>query len=144
MKVSSFEDLQVWQDSRKLVKSIYELTSTGNFSKDYGLKDQIQRASVSIMNNIAEGFERNNNKEYTKYLGYSKGSAGEVRSMLCVALDLGYISKDNFIVCYDSSLNVITQISNFTKYLNKYSIKEKFENIKLLLVSLIRIKSFNL
>ena len=139
MKVSSFEDLQVWRDSRKLVKSIYELTSIGNFSKDYGLKDQIQRASVSIMNNIAEGFERNNNKEYAKFLGYSKGSAGEVRSMLYIALDLGHISKDNFTVCYDSSLNVITQISNFTKYLRKYSVKAKFENIKLLLVSLIRI-----
>jgi len=91
------------------------------------------------MNNIAEGFERNNNKEYAKFLGYSKGSAGEVRSMLYIALDLGHISKDNFTVCYDSSLNVITQISNFTKYLRKYSVKAKFENIKLLLVSLIRI-----
>ncbi len=139
MKVSSFEDLQVWRDSRKLVKSIYELTSKGTFSKDYGLKEQIQRASVSIMNNIAEGFERNNNKEYVKFLGYSKGSAGEVRSMLYVALDLGYITKDDFTVCYESSINVIAQISNFGKYLRKYSFKEKIENIKSLLVSLIRI-----
>ncbi len=66
MKVNSFEDLQVWKDSRILVKSIYQITSNGKFSKDFGLREQIQRASVSIMNNIAEGFERNNNKEYIK------------------------------------------------------------------------------
>jgi four helix bundle protein len=88
--------LQVWQDARALVKSIYELTALKNFSKDFGLKDQVQRASVSIMNNISEGYERDNNREFIKFLGYSKGSAGEVRSMLYVALDLNYISNDQF------------------------------------------------
>ncbi|MFZ1279569.1 MAG: four helix bundle protein [Ignavibacteriaceae bacterium] len=122
MKVNSFEDLQVWKDSRILVKSIYQLTSDGKFSKDFGLREQIQRASVSIMNNIAEGFERNNNKEYVKFLGYSKGSAGEVRSMLYVAIDLGYISQDSFSVHYQMAINIITQISNFIKYLKKSSI----------------------
>ena len=122
MKVNSFEDLQVWKDSRILVKSIYQLTSDGKFSKDFGLREQIQRASVSIMNNIAEGFERNNNKEYVKFLGYSKGSAGEVRSMLYVATDLGYISQDKFNMHYQMAINIITQISNFIKYLKKSSI----------------------
>ncbi|MBK7227794.1 MAG: four helix bundle protein [Ignavibacteriales bacterium] len=122
MKVNSFEDLKVWKDSRILVKSIYQLTSDGKFSKDFGLREQIQRASVSIMNNIAEGFERNNNKEYVKFLGYSKGSAGEVRSMLYVAIDLGYISQDSFSVHYQMAINIITQISNFIKYLKKSSI----------------------
>ena len=122
MKVNSFEDLQVWKDSRILVKSIYQLTSDGKFSKDFGLREQIQRASVSIMNNIAEGFERNNNKEYIKFLGYSKGSAGEVRSMLYVATDLGYISQDSFSVHYEMAISIITQISNFIKYLKKSSI----------------------
>ena len=122
MKVNSFEDLQVWKDSRILVKSIYQLTSDGKFSKDFGLREQIQRASVSIMNNIAEGFERNNNKEHIKFLGYSKGSAGEVRSMLYVATDLGYISQDSFSVHYQMAINIITQISNFIKYLKKSSI----------------------
>ena len=125
MKVNSFEDLQVWKDSRILVKSIYQLTSDGKFSKDFGLREQIQRASVSIMNNIAEGFERNNNKEYIKFLGYSKGSAGEVRSMLYVATDLGYISQDNFNSNYQMAINIITQISNFIKYLKKSSIASK-------------------
>ena len=122
MKFNSFEDLQVWKDSRILVKSIYQLTSDGKFSKDFGLREQIQRASVSIMNNIAEGFERNNNKEYIKFLGYSKGSAGEVRSMLYVATDLGYISQDKFNMHYQMAINIITQISNFIKYLKKSSI----------------------
>jgi len=122
MKVNSFEDLQVWKDSRILVKSIYQLTSDGKFSKDFGLREQIQRASVSIMNNIAEGFERNNNKEYIKFLGYSKGSAGEVRSMLYVATDLGYISQDSFNMHYEMAISIITQISNFIKYLKKSSI----------------------
>ena len=69
MKTTSFEDLKLWQDSREFVKSIYELTSTEKFKMDFGLKDQFQRAAVSIMNNIAEGFERNNNKEIIKYFG---------------------------------------------------------------------------
>lgn len=124
MKFNSFEDLQVWKDSRVLVSSIYQLTSEGKFNKDFGLREQIQRASVSIMNNIAEGFERNNNKEYIKFLGYSKGSAGEVRSMLYVATDLGYISQDSFNTLYQMSINIITQLSNFIKYLKSSSIKK--------------------
>ena len=105
-----------------MVSSIYKLTSEGKFNKDFGLKEQIQRASVSIMNNISEGFERNNNKEYIKFLGYSKGSAGEVRSMLYVATDLGYISQASFNTHYQLAINIITQISNFIKYLKKNSI----------------------
>ncbi|RKY95053.1 MAG: four helix bundle protein, partial [Ignavibacteriae bacterium] len=107
MKAKSFEDLQVWQDTRKFVKSIYELTSLDNFKKDYGLKDQIQRAAVSIMNNISEGFERDNNKEFMRFLSYSKGSAGEVRSMLYVAMDLEYISKNDFDDNYNSAVDII-------------------------------------
>ena len=68
------------------------------------------------MNNIAEGFERENNKEFVKFLRYSKGSAGEVRSMLYICLDLNYISKEEFDKCYNNSLNIISQISNFIKY----------------------------
>jgi len=123
MKEKTFENLKVWQDSREFVKSIYELTASECFKKDFGLKDQIQRAAVSIMNNIAEGFERNNNKEFVLFLKYSKGSAGEVRSMLYVALDLNYIQKNAFDKCYENAINIITQISNFIKYLKQYSSK---------------------
>ena len=123
MQGKTFEDLKVWRDSREFVKSIYELTASESFKKDYGLKDQIQRAAVSIMNNIAEGFERNNNKEFVLFLKYSKGSAGEIRSMLYVALDLNYISKTTFEEYYENVIKIITQISNFIKYLKKYSSK---------------------
>ena len=124
MKSKTFEDLKVWQDTRAFVKLIYELTASESFKKDYGLKDQIQRAAVSIMNNIAEGFERNNNKEFVVFLKYSKGSAGEIRSMLYVALDLNYISKSTFDEYYTNVIKIITQISNFIKYLKNYSGKK--------------------
>jgi len=130
MKVKSFEDMQVWQDARVFVKLIYELTASDVFKKDYGLKDQIQRAAVSIMNNISEGFERDNNKEFMNFLGYAKGSAGEVRSMLYVALDLKYISKDNFDINYNKAIKIITQISNFKKYLKDYLMREKIKKDK--------------
>ncbi|MFZ2863345.1 MAG: four helix bundle protein [Ignavibacteriaceae bacterium] len=139
MKVKTFEDLQVLQDARTFVKSIYELTSLENFRKDYGLKDQIQRAAVSIMNNIAEGFERDNNKEFRNFLGYAKGSAGEVRSMLFVAIDLNYISKDKFDENYKQAINVITQISNFKKYLYNYAVKEKVNKMKMFIIHLLSI-----
>jgi len=124
VKVKAFEDLKVWQDARVFVRSIYELTSLPLFNKNYGLKDQIQRAAVSIMNNIAEGFERDSNKELIKFLGYSKGSAGEVRSMLYVALDLKYISKKEFESVYNNSIEIIKQIANFIKYLRAYNLKK--------------------
>jgi len=139
MKFKAFEDLQVWQDARAFVKSIYELTSLKNFSKDFGLKEQIQRASVSIINNISEGYERDNNREFIKFLGYSKGSAGEVRSMLYVALDLNYISNDQFKICYDKAVSIITQISNFKKYLRNYIIKENIEKVKSLFIMILNL-----
>lgn len=117
MKIEIFEDLKVWKSSRVLVKTIYGLTSTRLFSKDYGLKDQIQRASVSIMTNIAEGFERDNNKEFIRFLLYSKGSAGEVRSLLYVAKDLEYISEEKFTKTFELALDIIKQLANFIKYL---------------------------
>jgi len=120
MTNQSFEELKVWNTSRKFVKEVYEMTSKNPFKNDYGLKDQIQRASVSIMNNIAEGFERDNNKEFIRFLKFSKGSAGEVRSLLYVALDLQYIDKTEFNDKYNSAVDIITQIANFIKYLKNY------------------------
>jgi four helix bundle protein len=139
MKVKTFEDLHVWQDARLFVKSIYELTSREIFKKDYGLKEQIQRAAVSIMNNISEGFERDNNKEFRNFLGYAKGSAGEVRSMLYVALDLNYISRDEFDENYKRAVGIITQISNFKKYLRNYVVKENIKNVKSFILMILNI-----
>lgn len=91
--VKDFRDLMCWQLARELVKEVYSLTREGAFAKDQGLKDQIQRAAVSIGSNIAEGFERGSNQEFVKFLSYAKGSAGEVVSLLCVSLDIGYITE---------------------------------------------------
>lgn len=121
MAVKRFEDLPVWKKSRIIVKNIYALTSNSKFKRDFGFKDQIQRASISIMNNIAEGFERSSNKDFIKFLNYSKGSAGEVRSLLYVAYDLQYIDKSEFDSNYELSIDIITQIANFIKYLSKTS-----------------------
>ena len=92
MKVNNFEDLIVWQRAQKLTLDIYKLFKN---NKDYGFKDQIQRASVSIMNNISEGFDYSTIKEFIRYLYISKGSCSEVRSMLYLAVQLGYISEED-------------------------------------------------
>ncbi len=116
--IQKFEDMKVWQDARTLTKNIYTMHKK-NFSKDYGLRDQIQRASVSIMSNIAEGYERDNNKEFVKFLSYSKGSVGEVRSLLYVAFDQTYLSETEFNSFKDMATNISAQIANFIKYLKK-------------------------
>jgi four helix bundle protein len=96
MGIQKFEELIAWQKARALTKNIYHLTATERFSRDYGLRDQIRRASVSIMSNIAEGFERVSKAEFHQYLVVAKASCAEVRSDLYVALDTGYISRDQF------------------------------------------------
>jgi four helix bundle protein len=95
-KVERFEDLIAWQKARELTKRIYEVTRQGDFSKDFGLKDQIQRAAVSIMSNIAEGFERGGRAEFHQFLSTAKASCAEVRSQLYVALDAGHLSQSAF------------------------------------------------
>lgn len=119
-KVESFEDLIVWKEARELVSLIYK---TFNNSKDFGFKDQIQRASISIMNNISEGFERSSNADFVRFLFISKASAGEVRSMIYIALDLGYISDELAKELLDKSRKLAASISNFIKYLKSSPIK---------------------
>lgn len=94
--VSRFEELIAWQKARVLTKDVYALTRGKLFAKDYGLCDQIRRAAVSIGSNIAEGFDRGSNKEFLAFLGIAKGSAAEVRSQLHTALDVGYLSHEDF------------------------------------------------
>ena len=91
-----FEDIQAWQLGRELTRRIYEVTRNGSFSRDFGLRDQIQRASVSITSNIAEGFERRSPAEFARFLLIARGSSGELRSQLYAALDLGYIDRETF------------------------------------------------
>jgi four helix bundle protein len=108
-QVRSFEDLMVWQISIELVKQVYLLTATGGLSKDFGLRDQIRRASVSVPTNIAEGFERGSRKEYLQFLNFAKGSAGEVRSLLRVALEVGYLE----VSVYEELKNAAAKLSAY-------------------------------
>ncbi len=95
-KVERFEDLIAWQKARALTKAIYEVTTQGAFAKDFGLVNQMQRAAVSIMSNVAEGFERRSAAEFYQFLSVSKSSCAELRSQLYVALDIGYLSQRKF------------------------------------------------
>src|SRR4030095_14387167 len=95
-KVERFEDLIAWQKARVLTRNIYQATRQGPFAKDFGLTGQIQRASVSIMSNIAEGFERGSLGEFHQFLVTSKASCAEVRSQLYVSFDIGYLAEDQF------------------------------------------------
>lgn len=118
-KFGSFEEINSWQKARVLNKRIYLITENESFRRDFDLARQIRRCSVSISSNIAEGFERNTDKEFIHFLYIAKGSAGEVRSQLYLALDLNYISQEVF----DELLSEITEISRllsgFIKYLSK-------------------------
>jgi four helix bundle protein len=94
--IKQFQEIEAWQKARELTKIVYNLTNRGSFAKDFGLRDQIRRASVSIMSNIAEGFGRDGTAEFITFLSIAKGSACEVEAQLYVALDLGYISEPEF------------------------------------------------
>ena len=95
-RVERFEDLIAWQKSRKLTAEIYRASSAGDFSKDFGLRDQIRRAAVSVMSNVAEGFDRGSRAEFHQFLVIAKASCAEVRSQLYVALDVLYITDETF------------------------------------------------
>lgn len=95
-RIERFEDLIAWQKARAMTTEIYRLTRQEGFARDYGLKNQIERASVSVMSNIAEGFERNRRGEFHQFLSISKASCAEVRSQLYVTLDIGYINQTQF------------------------------------------------
>jgi four helix bundle protein len=118
-----FEDITAWQKSRELTNDIYSATSKGNFSKDFGLKDQIRRASVSIMSNIAEGFERSGTAEFAQFLATAKGSAGEVRSQLYVAIDQGYITESAFEALANSATQISRMISGLMDYLRSSGVR---------------------
>src|SRR5229473_8394597 len=92
----SFEEIEAWQKARELTREVYAVSDEGPFARDFGLRDQMRRASVSILSNIAEGFERSGTGEFVQFLSAAKGSAGEVRAQLYVALDQGYIEAEKF------------------------------------------------
>ncbi len=117
MKIERFEDIESWKVGRELTKTVYKLTSNQAFSKDFGLKDQIQRASVSITANIAEGFDSKTNKAFINFLNYSFRSASEIQSLLYAAFDLNYISESEFNQAYEQCVVVKKLIGGFIRYL---------------------------
>lgn len=118
--ISRFEDIQAWQTARQLTNMIYKFTAHPAFSKDFGLKDQIRRAAVSVMSNIAEGFESRTDAQFINYLGNAQASSGEVRSQLYIALDQDYIAPEQFREAYELTDKTSRQIANFIKYLTAH------------------------
>jgi four helix bundle protein len=102
-KVERFEDLIAWQKARQLAADIYRITAQGEFARDFGLRDQIRRAAVSVMSNIAEGFDRGSRGEFHQFLVVAKASCAEVRSQLYVAQDVGYINQETFDIVNSST-----------------------------------------
>ena len=120
MKITKFEEIEAWQLARELTQHVYRLTKKPNFSRDWGLKDQIQKAAGSSMHNIAEGYDAESNAEFIRFLRYAKRSCTEVQSELYVALDEKYISADEFKTTYDLAGRTRAAIRGFIKYLTNY------------------------
>ena len=121
--IRRFEEIQGWQKARELVRVIYKVSAEGKFSKDFGLRDQICRASVSIMSNIAEGFGRKSSKDFAHFLDLSRGSVFEVQSLLYVAMDAEYLNREDFQRLYSLADETISLIAGFTSYLRNLSNK---------------------
>ncbi len=114
-----FEDICAWQEARVLVKMVYLLTDEGKFARDYGMRDQVRRAAVSVMANIAEGFDCGSNIEFARFLGIARRSAVEVQSLLYAALDVGYIAQEHFKCHYDQAAKTKALISAFKSAMPK-------------------------
>ncbi len=119
MKIERFEDIQSWKEAKKLSVAIYQLTNREVFNRDFGLRDQVRRASVSIMANIAEGFGRNSRKDFMRFLSFANGSALEVQSHLYIAVEMDYITRDEFDNLYQQLHSISRLIGGFIHYLSK-------------------------
>ena len=124
-KINHFEELEIWKDAVKIGVQIYKLTESGKLKNDFSAKDQLRRAAISISNNIAEGFEYNNNRSFLKFLLYSKGSAGELRSQLYVLKEAGILDKDKFESLRSDLLKLSKSIEGFRKYLKDFEKKNQ-------------------
>jgi len=116
-RIEQFEGIDAWKKARELAQAVYEVTTVGEFARDFGLRDQIRRAAVSVMSNIAEGFERSGDKEFRQFLSLAKGSAGEVKAQLYVALDARFLSQEQFDQLYSLATETGRLIGGFMRYL---------------------------
>ena len=121
--IKCFEDLEIWQEARRLSKEIIRLTKSTDLEADFKLRDQIKNSSGSVMDNIAEGFERDGNLEFRQFLSFAKGSAGESRSQLYRVYDNDYISRDEMLRLTSEYETLSRRIANFINYLNKKDFK---------------------
>lgn len=128
-KIEKFEDIIAWQKALELSTLVYKMTNKEKFSKDYGLKDQIRRASVSIVSNIAEGFERESNNQFVYFLIIAKGSAGELRSQIYIAKNQEYITKEEFEILNGKVIEVSKTIGGFVAYLRTQKVKPKLSKL---------------
>src|SRR5262245_20246824 len=119
-RIVRFEEIEAFQTARSLTRRIYEVSRSGEFCKDFGLRDQMRRAAVSILSNIAEGFESRTTSHFIDFLGRAKGSAGEFRAQCYVALDVGYLDQPQFAELLDLADKASRQISNFMSYLKDH------------------------
>lgn len=117
MKITRFEDIEGWQLARELTRQVYGVAMRGTFAKDFGLRDQITRASGSAMHNIAEGFDGGSNAEFVKFLRYSQRSCSEVQSQLYVAMDQSYITQEEFDAIYQQAAVTHSKVGGFIRYL---------------------------
>ena len=120
-RIENFEDLEVWQLSRRLTGKIYQVSQNGPCARDFGFCDQIRRAVVSIVSNIAEGFERRSNGQFIQFLDIANGSAGEVRAQLYIALDLGYVAKEQFDEMVKDVVAIGRMITSLVRHLRSHN-----------------------
>ncbi len=123
MGFESFEDIEAWKNAREITRQIYDISSTERFSRDFALVNQMRRAAISIVSNIAEGFERNGDKEFIQFLTVAKGSCGEVRAQLYVAFDQHYIDEAVFVEVKAKLIEISRMISGLIRYLKQSELK---------------------
>jgi four helix bundle protein len=128
MTIKRFEEIEAWQKARQLTANIYRATAEGPIARDFGLRDQIRRAAVSSMSNIAEGFERDGNREFVQFLSMAKGSTGEVRSQLYVALDAGFLDQAHFDNLFGSTEETSRLIAGLMRYLRQSELRGRKSN----------------
>lgn len=122
-KIKQFEDLEIWQKAAAIAIEIYVLSEQGKLKTDFGMKDQIRRAAASISDNISEGFEYDNNKDFVKFLRYAKGSAGELRNKLFILSKVGFITSEFYEDMYKRLIELSKNIAGFIKYLKEFERK---------------------